>query len=216
MEAAKHVVVHEHQRSHDLVVAGQREGLELGHVCLLFKSPLARQSNGHHIGVHEEPFQLKCQPLWRNTVAARGREASIQTTACLPREAVRSARSRVVEPRHRLDARQQLRLAPHVTRPRAHGSKQRGFVGHDFWAHNPAARQTRKLLRRSRGCRMSGGFGDVQQEVHDVKRLVHSGVASTYVSVHECETLRHEQEEPNADSTTSTSLTVTASSPSMS
>ena len=63
---------------------------------------------------------------------------------------------------------------------------------------------------------MSGGFGDVQQRVHHVKRLVHPGVASTYVSVHECEAIRHEQEVPNTDSTTSTSLTVTASSPSMS
>lgn len=63
---------------------------------------------------------------------------------------------------------------------------------------------------------MSGGFGGVQQEVHDVKRLVHAGVASTYVSVHESGAIRHEQEVPNADSTTSTSLTVTALSPSMS
>ena len=63
---------------------------------------------------------------------------------------------------------------------------------------------------------MSGVLGGVPGVVHEVKRFVHPEVASTYVRVHECDAIRHEQDVPNADNTASTSLTVTASSPSMS
>ena len=72
MEAAKHMVVHEHQRSHHLVVQAQRECLELGHVVLFFKTTLIRQSDGHNIGVHKKPFQLERHPLRRNASPALG------------------------------------------------------------------------------------------------------------------------------------------------
>ena len=48
------------------------------------------------------------------------------------------------------------------------------------------------------------------------KRSVQCRVASPYVQMHECGKACHEQLAPKADSTTKTSLTVTALSPSMS
>ncbi len=133
MEAAKHVIVHEHQRSHDLVVAAQREGLELGYVVLLFKSPLACEPDGHNIGVHEEPVQLKGQPLWRNTVPACGARKRQFKRLLVFRAKLFEAR--VVELKNRGIAwtlYSSFDLPPHVTRPRIHGCEEGGFVGHRF------------------------------------------------------------------------------------
>ena len=133
MEAAEHVVVHEHQRSHDLVAVTQREGLELRHIVLLLKSPLARESNGHDVGVHEEPFQLKRQPLRRNVVPTRGaRERQFKRLFVCGAKLFEALE---VELKNRGIAgtlHGSFDLLPHVTRPRTHRREQRRFVGHRF------------------------------------------------------------------------------------
>ena len=133
MKAAKYVVMHEHQRSHNVVAQVQREGLELGHVVLLFKSPLARQSNGHDIGVHEEPLQFKRQPLRRIAVLAR--RAWERQFKRLFVFGAKLFEALEVELKNRGVARTRhssFDLPAHVTRPRIHGCEERGFVGHRF------------------------------------------------------------------------------------
>ena len=60
------------------------------------------------------------------------------------------------------------------------------------------------------------GFGQVQQDYLKEKRLVHSRVASCYVTEHETTTPRHGQDPPKTARTARTSATVTALSPSTS